>query len=139
MGNAINTANPPPEDLDEDESDDDEDDEDRLPGLKGVPGEARVVMLDDSILERIERQRNAGGPPAPVELEDDEYEEERQRPQEEEESGTDAEEELPAPVHRQTFVYSATLTLPPSMHHLIKKTLQRSLTRGGGRTGSRQR
>jgi len=130
--NAINIANPPPEDPDDmaDESDDDDDDEDRMRGLRGVRGEARVVMLDDSILERIERQRNGGGsmgggaPPTPVEMEDNEYEEQRQR-QLDEDSRTEEEEEVEtvAAVHRQTFVYSATLTLPPSMHRLIKKEI----------------
>lgn len=50
----INLANPPPEEEDSDvESDFDEDEDDRLKSLNGVRGEAKLVMLDDSILEAI--------------------------------------------------------------------------------------
>lgn len=143
--------NPPPPDNDDDQediNDDDDDDEDhtRLKGIAGVRGEAKVVMLDDSILAGIERQRNGGGsriddnntnadmmmhgkvePAAPMEMNDDE-EYERQMKQLEhvdnEDYSSDYEEiEKDMYHHRQTFVYSATLTLPPSMHHLIKKDL----------------
>ena len=81
----INLANPPPEDDDSDEDsddDDDDDDDDRLKSLRGVRGEAKVVMLDDSILAAIERERNGGnckdGKPKPMEMEDQEYEEQQQ-------------------------------------------------------------
>ncbi|KAL7542886.1 hypothetical protein ACHAXR_013188 [Thalassiosira sp. AJA248-18] len=123
----INLANPPPEDQNqsEEESDDDEDDDDRLKSLQGVRGEAKVVMLDDSILAAIDRERNGlKERPGPMEMDDDEYEEQQQQLlQEEDDSEHDfeEEEEVAEPVHRQTFVYSATLTLPPSMHHLIKQ------------------
>eukprot|EP00578_Thalassiosira_sp_NH16_P013461 CAMPEP_0181108602 /NCGR_PEP_ID=MMETSP1071-20121207/17716_1 /TAXON_ID=35127 /ORGANISM="Thalassiosira sp., Strain NH16" /LENGTH=467 /DNA_ID=CAMNT_0023192213 /DNA_START=156 /DNA_END=1556 /DNA_ORIENTATION=- len=150
----INEANPPPEDPAdlEDESSDDDDDDDRLKGLTGVRGEAKLVMLDDSILDAIERERNSGGKsagteipimlddsildaierernsggksagteiPKPMEMDDDEFEQQQQQLLGGE-SDSESEEEV-ASVHRQTFVYSATLTLPPSMHDLIKK------------------
>jgi len=124
-------ANPPPVDSDtEDESDTEEDgygddDMDRLKGLQGVRGEAKVVMLNDSILEAIEKQKTSMEPKA-MEMEEEEYWQERERilqqqeEEEEEEDVSDAEGRAER-VHRQTFVYSATLTLPPSTHHLIKK------------------
>ncbi|KAL9188677.1 hypothetical protein ACHAXT_007055 [Thalassiosira profunda] len=120
---AINQANPPPEDPDdiEDEIEDDDDDDDRLKGLRGVRGEAKVVMLDDSILTAIERQRTGltDDEPAPMEMDDDDFEQQQLQLQSVE--SDDESDEAAEPVHRQTFVYSATLTLPPSMHHLIKK------------------
>jgi len=139
---SINRANPPPLSQAEIEaameSDDDDDDPDRLRSLQGVKGEAKVVMLDDSVLEMIEQQRNgkkkpvrskretanenddddissSSAPPKPMEMDDDEYLE-QQRQLEEEMTGSDEssddEDESQEPVHRQTFIYSATLTLP---------------------------
>lgn len=136
----INDANPPPPEESDDEGDDDsvdDDDDDRLRGIGGVRGEARVVMLDDSILAAIEREREGNGRggkagrrdiPTPAEMDDDEYERQRRRllRDAEEDGGADgggSGGEERAVVHRQTFVYSATLTLPPSMHSLIKKDL----------------
>ena len=115
----INLANPPPEDPNEMEDKiDDDDDEDRLRSLQGVRGEAKVVMLDDSILAAIERERSGSkSAPKPMELEDDEYLEQLET----DDGDNDSEEEEEEAVHRQTFVYSATLTLPTSTHHLIKK------------------
>ena len=123
----VNLGNPAPEESEsEEESSDDEDEEDRLKGLPGgVRGQARVVMLDDSILAAIERERNGGKDlpkPKPMEMDDDEYLEQQQLLMEDDDSEHD-EEDVVELVHRQTFVYSATLTLPPSMHHLIKKDL----------------
>lgn len=135
----INDANPPPPDISDDEGGDDHDDVDnndnRLRGIAGIRGEARVVMLDDSILAAIEREREGGGGgdrgkvggdiPAAMEMDDDEYERQRQRlisdVEDDGANNGEVEEEERAVVHRQTFVYSATLTLPPSMHRLIKK------------------
>ena len=118
----INQANPVPEDPNdlEDESESDDDDADRMRSLKGIKGEAKVVMLDDSILAAIDRARNGVKErPAPMEVEDDEFEHELHLL--DDESDSDDDEDSVELVHRQTFVYSATLTLPPSMHHLIKK------------------
>jgi len=129
----INLANPPPEDPNEmeDESDDD-DDEDRLRSLQGVRGEAKVVMLDDSILAAIERERSGSkSAPKPMELEDDEYLEQLETDDGDNDSGEEEEDA----VHRQTFVYSATLTLPTSTHHLIKKDHSKKKK---GKKGKRQ-
>lgn len=110
----------------EDEDDDNEEeafvdegdveDTERLFGLPGIPGEARVKMLSDDILQKVEALRGEDKP--------------EQTGEEEQESGADDSEDadedtidegpeeeeisLPAapPVHRQTFVFSATLTLP---------------------------
>lgn len=114
----INQANPPPPNDDEEEESED-DDEDRLQSLKGVRGEAKVVMLDDAILAAIERERNGGVKPKPMEVEDEEYMEQLNEDDVSESDSSSDEEEA---VHRQTFVYSATLTLPPSSHHNIKKS-----------------
>ena len=113
---AVQRANPMEDDEDNDpnESDDEEEDEDRLLGLPGVRGEARLVMLTDDILQGIERQRNGEAPTIEEEevVVDDVVEEE-----------SIDEDMLPArpPVHRQTFVYSATLTMTESGKPLESK------------------
>lgn len=133
----INRANPPPsqaDDSDDNDSElDDDNDDHRLKSLLGVRGEAKVVMLNDSILAAIERERNNGGKgkqsdstPVPMEMDDAEFEQQMQQihNDDDDDSEIDFVEEddnEDEPVHRQTFIYSATLTLPPSMHHLIKK------------------
>ena len=118
---AINQANPPPSNAVQDEDSDDDDDDERLQSLKGVRGEAKVVMLDDAILAAIEREKNNGAAkPKPMEVDDDDYLE--QLNYNDESSENDFEEDQEESVHRQTFVYSATLTLPPSSHQNIKKT-----------------
>ena len=117
---AVQRANPMDDDDsdDEEEEDDDMADPDRMLGLPGIPGEARVQMLSDDILRRIEEQRNG----APPEMDDEEEESLEPEPEEE-----DEEDELslppPPPVHRQTFVYSATLTLPSSDSYSKKKRM----------------
>ena len=140
---AINTANlpPPDDDSDEDDASDSDDDCDRLKGLAGVRGEAKVVMLSDSILEAIERERSGDSgrkgsteKPKPMEIDDDEYWEQQAKLLDQNDDDGDEEEEVAEPVHRQTFVYSATLTLPPSMHHLIKKDISKTnMKKGKGR------
>lgn len=114
----INRANPPPSNAVEDDESDEEDDE-RLQSLKGVKGEAKVVMLDDTILAAIEKERNGGAKPKPLEMDDNMYLEQIKEDGDNE-SNSDSEEDNS--IHRQTFVYSATLTLPPSSHHNIKKS-----------------
>lgn len=110
----------------------DSDDEDRMLGLPGLPGEAKVTMLDDNILKMIERQRkgldmetdqdpddelesgdNGVLVPQPVEINDAEYDAENARLQELTE-GVEERDEEDKPVKRQTFIFSATLTLPAS-------------------------
>eukprot|EP00522_Entomoneis_paludosa_P005391 CAMPEP_0172472264 /NCGR_PEP_ID=MMETSP1065-20121228/68248_1 /TAXON_ID=265537 /ORGANISM="Amphiprora paludosa, Strain CCMP125" /LENGTH=921 /DNA_ID=CAMNT_0013230395 /DNA_START=192 /DNA_END=2957 /DNA_ORIENTATION=+ len=120
---AVQQANPMDDDDsdDEDEFDEDEeDDDDRLLGLPGVPGEAKLTMLNDNILAEIARQRGEDGEeemlePAVREMDDDEFATEGV----DDEDG-DEESQIslppPPPVYRQTFVYSATLTLPASVN-----------------------
>ena len=113
---AIHTANPLESDEEDDlEEDDLDDDEVRLQGLPGIPGEAKVEMLND-VLERIQQQ--GGEEPEPVEMDDEEFEEQHRNDDEGEDISLSA---IPA-VPRQTFVYSATLTLPPSAAYVAKAT-----------------
>jgi ATP-dependent RNA helicase DDX24/MAK5 len=101
---------------DDPESSDDEPDPDRLFGLPGVPGEARAQMLTDEILQQAERLRTDRLDQKALEsmvkeIDDAEYEEQEA---ELEEAGYDEDEvELPLapPVHRLTFIFSATLTM----------------------------
>ena len=114
---AIHAANPGEEDLEDDgdETDDDENDDGRLHGLPGVPGEAQLTMLTDEILNHVDAQR-AVSDPETREISDTEYSDD------DDSVAIDdlkqLEEELPDQwiakprVHRQTFIYSATLTLP---------------------------
>lgn len=112
------------------DDDSDSDDEDRMQSLRGVRGEAKVKMLDDDILQQIEQQR-LGEAPRPL----DEYSQHSSDDEEEEEQlnysdaqlmdlgehlddNDDADEESFEEVKyvpRQTFIYSATLTLPSTM------------------------
>ncbi len=122
---AVHRANPMTESDDEDMDDVDEEDCDRMLGLPGIRGEAKVTMLSDDILSELAKQRQE---PAEVkELIDDEYEEELKH-EYESESDEDA-ISLPSspPVHRQTFIFSATLTLPGSE---ISKKRKRTDTSG---------
>jgi ATP-dependent RNA helicase DDX24/MAK5 len=118
----------------EDVNDSDSEDEDRMLSLPGIPGEAKVTMLDDNLLKMIERQRtgqdddslnsgNDADAPEPIEIDDEEYEKEQARFQEEIEridqiDDAEVEEEEQA-VKRQTFIFSATLTLPSSSDQSI--------------------
>lgn len=121
--------------------DDDDDDPDRLLSLPGVKGEAKVVMLDDNLLAHIEQQKNGGTlpPPQRAELEDDEFEEMFKEKEAELQEDIDEEEiSLPerAPVQRQTFVYSATLTLPPSAAFIASQNKKRKRFRLQGVEGA---
>ena len=109
----VHKANPgPPDDLDEqDEFDDGSDEEHRLEGLPGVRGEAKVTMLTDEILLQLAAQRNEPVPET-QEVPDEDF-----NPNPLDDNGEDANDEsdsfqIRPPVHRQTFIYSATLTLP---------------------------
>jgi ATP-dependent RNA helicase DDX24/MAK5 len=131
---AVQLANPM--DDDDDESDQEEEEEDdeadmenpgRMFSLPGIPGEARVEMLSDDILQQLERQREGNDPhfvePVVKEIEDDEYEELERELVAGDEDDSEAEISLPAapPVQRQTFVYSATLTLAASASYVKPK------------------
>ena len=120
---AVEKANPMNDD-DDSEADDmseaDDDDPDRMLSLPGVKGEAKVVMLNDKILAMIEQQRTGKAPGFAEEDESESEEEEGVSGEEDEDSGMDEKLDLPVqrPVDRQTFVYSATLTLPPSASYI---------------------
>ena len=139
----IQEANPSLEYLatqEEEEYESDSDDEDRLLGLPGVRGEARVQMLDDDILQMIEQQKSGGKVgnsimdqnmksdfdiTKPVEMDDDEYEAMMNQSVEHSEDESDDEKvEEEETVKRQTFVFSATLTLPTSSHQQISTQLK---------------
>ena len=121
---AVQRANPMDDDDDDDDNDNnddsngngDDDDPERLLGLPGVPGEARLQMLTDDILEEIEQQRSVETGEV-KEVDDSEYQDQQDDLLNNQASLTDEEISLPPPppVHRQTFVYSATLTLPSSV------------------------
>lgn len=110
----VNAANPSEEDDSEDEeSDDESDDGSRMLGLPGVRGEAKLTMLTDDILNQVNFQKSSTNL-KPLERLDDEYSVD----DDDELLGVEGDipEDLfatPEPrVHRQTFIYSATLTLP---------------------------
>ena len=109
----VQKANPMDDSDDEEEDgfEDDEDDPDRMLGLPGIRGESRVQMLSDDILRQIEAQRSETAGIA-QEIGDEQF----MQPGEDTDEDEDEEVSLPMapPVIRQTFVYSATLTLPAS-------------------------
>ena len=110
----VNAANPSEEDDDseDDDSDDESEDGSRLLGLPGIRGEAQLTMLTDDILNQLQAQKSSTDPDR-VDLPEDKDSED-----DDELDGVedDIPEDLfatPEPrVHRQTFIYSATLTLP---------------------------
>ena len=116
---AIQDANPMDSDDEEKESDESEVEDDRLLGLPGITGEAKVQMLDD-IMERM-RQQNGDAEPQSTELDDGDFAQVEQ----EEDVDNDEDDDVallpPPPVPRQTFVFSATLTLPPSSLYVASK------------------
>jgi ATP-dependent RNA helicase DDX24/MAK5 len=121
---AVHTANPLSYDDEELEKDLDDDNEQngRLLSLPGVRGESRVTMLGD-----IMKQMDARNGKSPHDLDDIDVENKyNQLDDEDEGSDADDDEEeslqspLRPPVYRQTFVFSATLTLPPSENYLKK-------------------
>ena len=127
---AVDNANPGEEDSDQEEDDahDREDEEDWLGSLPGVRGEAKVAMLTDDILQHVDSLKAEPAAQA-VEVADDESEEE------EEEIDDEGKIEDFYPSHvtrvkRQTFIYSATLTLPHTSttgNSTFKKKRQQSL------------
>lgn len=115
----IHAANPG--DTSDDGESDEEDDEDdeggnRLMGLPGVPGEAHLAMLSDDILRQIEAQRE-GMDPESKEIADDSFPTQSE-PNDIDEEVKNLEEAMPDEwvvkprIKRQTFIFSATLTLP---------------------------
>jgi ATP-dependent RNA helicase DDX24/MAK5 len=142
----------------EEEYESDSDDEDRLQSLPGIRGEAKVQMLDDEILKMIDRQSKGRNihvenddersnsssdpdqdkePPRPVEIDDEEYEAQQAALLEldnvDEDIESDSEDDTTASVKRQTFVFSATLTLPTSSHQTIDSQFQQKKGRKFGK------
>lgn len=116
---ALHRANPMDGDEEEEEEEDqggDQEEDSRLLGLPGVPGEARLTMLSEDILRRIDEQREGGRLDMPAESDDEPDDDEFQGVEVE----SDHEEEdrfgllTPSPLQRRTYIYSATLTLPAS-------------------------
>lgn len=123
---AIHLANPMDDDSDDDdhgdaEGDSDTDEEGRLLRLPGLPGEAKVQMLSADILERIERQRQDGTPPEPIEESDEEADDDSSLDDDVSQSHDKADEDDTPVVLRRTYVYSATLTLPATSSSYKKK------------------
>jgi ATP-dependent RNA helicase DDX24/MAK5 len=119
----VHLANPMDEEDEDDEDElleyaqDDGEASDRLLGLPGLPGEAKVEMLNSDILDRIEKQRIDGTIPDPLsESESDGADAGESDVLSEDEGlsddtdGAETGDELI--VVRRTYVYSATLTLP---------------------------
>ena len=135
---AVHEANPLDDESDEESLDganDLDDYPDRLLGLPGIPGEAKVMMLGD-VLDRIKQDQQNEERPDPVELTEDEYNV-QMRMEENDDNDEDYDDddsegllEMPSlpPVPRQTFVYSATLTLDPLASY-SQKQLQRNAKR----------
>mmetsp|Transcript_51057 Transcript_51057/g.59039 ORF Transcript_51057/g.59039 Transcript_51057/m.59039 type:complete len:793 (-) Transcript_51057:82-2460(-) len=112
----INVSNPSEKDVigddDDDNADSGSDDGTRMLGLPGIRGEAHLTMLTDDILEQIQAQKD-GTSPERVELPDDKYYDADDGKDVNEDDITEDVFSNPKPsVHRQTFIYSATLTLP---------------------------
>jgi ATP-dependent RNA helicase DDX24/MAK5 len=126
----IHHANPgQDDDQDEEEpsdADDEDDQQDRLLGLPGIRGEAALTMLTPELLQQIQDQRQSTRPPDSKETPEEEFPDKEQQSEEEDDDEEDLDEVFnvathnaddddassAVTVHRQTFIYSATLTLP---------------------------
>jgi ATP-dependent RNA helicase DDX24/MAK5 len=128
---AIHHANPMDSNDKEEqiESDDENEDEnDRLLSLPGIPGEAKVTMLNDVLLERMQRQQNGDcsfSAVEPMEMDEDEFAQQLPKENQIDDKDDDISLPPPPPVSRQTFVFSATLTLPPSSSYVASKKVNK--------------
>ena len=137
---AVHAANPlsdDDEELAEDLEDDDQQNE-RLLSLPGVRGESRVTMFSD-----IMKQMDARNGKCQPEFDTSNIEQDCGQPDDDDEGeeieDEDDELELPSgpPVYRQTFVFSATLTLPPSENYLKKlRKNKKNKAKGSSLTGA---
>lgn len=111
----VNDANPSEEDeSDDEESDDEGEDGSRLLGLPGIRGEAQLTMLTDDILNQVRAQKSSTTPER-MDTPEDDFSEEDSDGEIDGVEGDIPEDLFATPesrVHRQTFIYSATLTLP---------------------------
>ena len=133
---AVHTANPlddDNEDVDQD-MDDENQESDRLLSLPGVKGESHVTMLGD-ILQQMESRKGESPSDANEQLNEEEFESTDEFGHENDESVV----ELPSapPVYRQTFVFSATLTLPPTENYQkAKRRNKKGKMKGSSLTGA---
>ena len=130
----VQRANPMDDDDEEEEDlfdDGGVEDTGRMFGLPGIPGEARVKMLSDDILEKVAALRG-DEKPQPIEESDEDVSESSDKDLEDGDMEED-EISLPAapPVYRQTFVFSATLTLPATNTVKPVKKRRHDFTVGG--------
>lgn len=119
-------------DMEEEDSDEDEHSE-TLQGLPGIRGEAHTSMLTPQVLQQIEQQRNTTQPEESTskEVPDEEFTKQTIYHDDEPSNQNENEKELLFPdnndetkqrtIHRQTFIYSATLTLPFTSTNTPKK------------------
>ena len=122
---AVHSANPLFDDDEQlvDDSEDDEHQSGRLLSLPGVRGESRVTMFSDIMKQMDARNGKCQPEPDDGSVGDESGQLDDHDDGEGDEIGDEEEElELPSgpPVYRQTFVFSATLTLPPSENYLKK-------------------
>lgn len=109
----IREANPSLEDIleDVDDSSQDDDDELRLRSLPGVKGESKVAMLNDNILKMIKQQSTGAELALPDSDDESQLSDVEVHSTTSQKSNSSDENEV---VKRQTFIFSATLTLFPS-------------------------
>jgi ATP-dependent RNA helicase DDX24/MAK5 len=128
---SVHNANPLSNSDDSDNDDqiheDEDQDKNRLMSLPGIRGESQVEMWSEKLSKLNSKEGEVNSPPA--RNPDDDQSEDDGSIQE------SCEGVVIAPVYRQTFVFSATLTLPPSESFAkkkrnkdSKKSLQKSLT-----------
>jgi ATP-dependent RNA helicase DDX24/MAK5 len=121
----VSESEPSRETMQEDDSDDDGS---RLKGLKGIPGESRVVMLNEDVLKQIEAQKKGYVVDTTDQGQDDHSSQSsihfESMPHNDHDDDDDQSlqsgvaQEI---IHRQTFVFSATLSLPNTAHQIIKQ------------------
>lgn len=142
---SINAANPSENDMGDDnnggddETDDESHDESRMLGLPGIRGEADLVMLTEDIMNQIELQKDSR-PAEQVKLHEDHLSTDYDENEDEADHktmgfGEDIPEDLfsnmKPTVHRQTFIYSATLTLPFTSTKIVRKRTNKLGLDGG--------
>lgn len=112
---SINDANPCDENADDDDGEEDSDNEtidgSRMLGLPGIRGEADLVMLSDDILKKVQGQKDTTAATHQTDYEFSDVVDYESNTEEDVPENLFTEILKPR-IHRQTFIYSATLTLP---------------------------
>lgn len=140
---AVHAANPLSDDDEEleEELDDETEQNERLLSLPGVRGESRVTMLGD-IMKQMEARNGKSQPDLDgneVENNFNQLDDKDQGSEVDDDEQDEESLELPLrpPVYRQTFVFSATLTLPPSENYLKKmRKNKKGKAKGSSLTGA---